>query len=264
MIKIEQVNVTIHNANLMPNRLLTDLNLTIDNGEFITVVGSTSAGKSALLNVIAGDILPNNGYILFDARDVTHLPSWRRAKWVARLFQNPMLNTCPNLTLEENLALAARRGLKQGFHSAVPFSQIALFRNKLSNLNLNLQNHLTTVISELTPVQHRAVSLLMATLQPAQVLLLDEPTASLDANTAAIILQLINATVKNNKWTTIMVTDSLQQAIDYGTRILVIHQGRILLDIDSKTKQKLTVPKLLNKFSRALDKPLAYDHLLLD
>lgn len=264
MIKIEQVNVTAHSGRSVANQVLIDLNLTINSGDFITVVGSASTNKKTLLRLIAGDIFPDSGYILFNEIDVTRLASWQRAKWVARVCQKPELNTCPDLTVEENLALAARRGMKQGFRSALPVTQFAIFRNKLSNLNLNLENRLQTPVSQLTKEQQQAISLLMATLQPAQILLLDEPAASLDASIGNTILQLINAMVKNTKQTTLMVTDSLQQAIDYGTRVLIIHQGRILLDIANKSKQKLTVPKLLKKFNQALDEPISYDHLLLD
>lgn len=264
MIKIEQVNLTFNRDTPIENPVLRDINLQIEEGEFVTVIGTNGAGKSSLLNLIAGDLFPDIGYILINDRDVTRLPTWRRADMVARVFQDPMQGTCTNLTIEENLALAARRGLKRSFYSAlIPALQNQL-ADKLGSLNLNLENQSMILMGQLSGGQRQAISLLMATLQPSKILLLDEPTAALDPNTTELILSLIKHIVKANKQTTLMVTHSLKHALAYGTRTLMMHQGRIILDISGSKRAKLTVPQLLKLFEKTQGEPLSNDNLLLD
>ncbi|MDF7666917.1 ABC transporter ATP-binding protein [Orbaceae bacterium ESL0727] len=264
MIKVEDVELTFNQGTPIENHVLRGLNLNIEDGEFVTIIGSNGAGKSSLLNVISGDLIADSGYILINDRDVTHFPAWKRAGMVARVFQDPMVGTCENLTIEENLALAYNRGKSFNFRAALNRKRRLLFKDKLTMLNLGLENRLSDMMGLLSGGQRQAVSLLMSTLQPSKILLLDEHTAALDPKTAQFVLELTNKIVSKNQLTTMMVTHSMKQALDYGTRTVMLHQGKVVFDVSGEERKKLTVTDLLNQFEKVRKEPITDDVLLLD
>ncbi|VXD24114.1 ABC-type uncharacterized transport system, ATPase component [Planktothrix serta PCC 8927] len=263
MIKTEFVNVTFNLGTALEKIALREINLTIPEGQFVTVIGSNGAGKSTLLNVLTGDIIPNSGKVWINYQEVTTWSSSKRAKFVARVFQNPLAGSCANLTVEENLALAYRRGSLRGFHSALNHRLRDQFRSQLARLNLGLENRLSDRMGLLSGGQRQAVSLLMSTLAPHQVLLLDEHTAALDPKTANYILQLTREIVNENRLTTLMVTHSMRQALDLGDRTLMLHEGKIIFDISGSQRQGLTVTDLLQLFEQQQQEALTDDALLL-
>lgn len=263
MIKVEELQLTFNANTPIENHVLRGLNLNIKEGEFVTVIGSNGAGKSTLLNVISGDLIADSGYVIINEKDVSHLPAWRRAGLVARVFQDPMVGTCGNLTIQENLALAYNRGKKGCLIPALNHKMTDIFREKLRVLDLGLENRLSDMMGLLSGGQRQAVSLLMSTLQPSKLLLLDEHTAALDPKTAQFVLELTNQIVKENKLTTMMVTHSMKQALHYGTRTVMLHQGRVVLDVSGEERQKLTVADLLTKFEKTRGEEVTDDTLLL-
>lgn len=263
MIKVEELQLTFNANTPIENHVLRGLNLNIKEGEFVTVIGSNGAGKSTLLNVISGDLIADSGYVIINEKDVSHLPAWRRAGLVARVFQDPMVGTCGNLTIQENLALAYNRGKKSRLIPALNHKMTDIFREKLRVLDLGLENRLSDMMGLLSGGQRQAVSLLMSTLQQSKLLLLDEHTAALDPKTAQFVLELTNQIVKENKLTTMMVTHSMKQALHYGTRTVMLHQGRVVLDVSGEERQKLTVADLLTKFEKTRGEEVTDDTLLL-
>lgn len=263
MIAAEQVAVTFNRGTPMETPALRGLDLQIPAGEFVTVIGSNGAGKSTLLNVLTGDAMVEAGRVLIDGQDVTGWSPPRRAALVARVFQDPLAGSCADLSIEENLALAAARGSRRGLGLAVEKTRRAAFRDQLRRLGLGLENRLGDRMGLLSGGQRQAVSLLMATLQPMKILLLDEHTAALDPKTAEFVLDLTRRIVEDQKLTTLMVTHSMRQALDYGTRTLMLHEGRIVFDVAGETRQGLDVPDLLALFARQRGQTLADDSLLL-
>ncbi|MBD2485470.1 ABC transporter ATP-binding protein [Planktothrix sp. FACHB-1365] len=263
MIKTHSIHVTFNQKTALEKQALRDINLTIPEGQFITVIGSNGAGKSTLLNVLTGDILPNAGKVWINDQEVTTWSTSKRAKFVARVFQNPLAGSCANLTVEENLALAYRRGCFRGFRSALNHRLREEFRCRLARLNLGLENRLGDRMGLLSGGQRQAVSLLMSTLASHQVLLLDEHTAALDPKTANYILQLTREIVAENRLTTLMVTHSMRQALDLGDRTLMLHEGQIIFDISGSERQGLTVTDLLHLFEEQQQESLTDDALLL-
>lgn len=263
MIKVEELQLTFNAHTPIENHVLRGLNLNIKEGEFVTVIGSNGAGKSSLLNVISGDLIADSGYVIINNKDVSHLPAWRRAGLVARVFQDPMVGTCGNLTIQENMALAYNRGKKNRLIPALKQNMNGVFKEKLKILDLGLENRLTDMMGLLSGGQRQAVSLLMSTLQPSKILLLDEHTAALDPKTAQFVLELTNQIVKENKLTTLMVTHSMKQALQYGTRTVMLHQGRVVLDVAGEERQKLTVNDLLMMFAKNRGEDVTDDALLL-
>ncbi|XKM12823.1 ABC transporter ATP-binding protein [Orbaceae bacterium ac157xtp] len=263
MIKVEQIQLTFNPGTPIENHVLRGLNLNIAEGEFVTVIGSNGAGKSSLLNIISGDIISDSGYVIINDRDVTHLPVWQRAGMVARVFQDPMVGTCENLTIEENLALAYNRGSKQTLKPALNANLREIFKRKLATLDLGLEHRLSDLMGLLSGGQRQAISLLMSTLQPSKVLLLDEHTAALDPKTAQFVLDLTNQIVQQNKLTTVMVTHSMKQALAYGTRTVMLHRGQVVLDVSGEKRAKMDVPDLLVMFEKTRNEIIADDALLL-
>lgn len=249
MISIENIYKTFHPGTPLENPVLRGLSLAVESGEFVTVIGSNGAGKSTLLNALAGEILVDAGRILIDDQEVTHLPTAKRSQTVARVFQNPVAGTCSELTIEENLALAMKRGQRRGLASAIRPVHKKRFRDALAALNLGLENRLGDHMGLLSGGQRQAVSLLMASLQPSSVLLLDEHTAALDPKTAAFVLSLTQQVVENNQLTTIMVTHSMNQALEVGTRTVMLHRGKVVFDISGEERQSFSVPELLKLFA---------------
>ena len=244
-------------------RALRGLTLEIPTGQFVTVIGSNGAGKSTFLNAVSGDLSVDSGNIVIDEQDVTRQPVWERARQVARVFQDPMAGTCEDLTIEENLALAYSRGERRGLGKAVRRNMRDEFKSRLSVLGLGLENRLTDRIGLLSGGQRQAVSLLMATLQPSRILVLDEHTAALDPRTAQFVLELTARIVSESKLTTMMVTHSMRQALDVGDRTVMLHQGNVVLDVSGPERKGLDVPDLLQMFERVRGEALADDGLLL-
>ena len=263
MLSAQNLKITFNPGTPIETRALRGMSLDIPTGQFVTVIGSNGAGKSTFLNAVSGDLSVDSGKILIDGDDVTRLPVWSRADRVARVFQDPMAGTCEDLTIEENLALAQQRGGKRGLRKAVQREMRDGFREQLATLGLGLENRLTDRIGLLSGGQRQAVSLLMAALQPSRILLLDEHTAALDPRTADFVLQLTARIVEEKKLTTMMVTHSMRQALDVGDRTVMLHQGKVVLDVAGDERKGLDVPDLLHMFEKVRGEKLADDALLL-
>ncbi|QEN89182.1 ABC transporter ATP-binding protein [Labrys sp. KNU-23] len=263
MIEIKDIHVTFGRGTPLENRALRGLSLTIPTGQFLTVIGSNGAGKSTLLNVLSGDAPAERGRIVIEGVDVLRWPTPRRAKLIARVFQDPMAGTCERLSIEENMALAFARGRSRGLGTSLNGSRRALFRDKLSILGLGLENRLGDSMGLLSGGQRQAVSLLMATLTGMKILLLDEHTAALDPRTADFVLELTRKIVEEQQLTALMVTHSMRHALDYGTRTVMLHEGQVAFDLDAEHRKGLDVPDLLKLFSKVRGEQLDDDSLLL-
>ncbi|MDO4643227.1 MAG: ATP-binding cassette domain-containing protein, partial [Cardiobacteriaceae bacterium] len=231
MIVLRDVHKTFNFGTPLSNPVLRGLSLSLKAGEFVTVIGSNGAGKSTLLNAIAGEVAIERGQILIDGNDVTHLPAHRRTALIARVFQDPLAGTCANLTIAENLALAMKRGISRGLSTAVKNRYLPHFRDSLAEIHLGLENRLNDRMGLLSGGQRQAVSLIMSCLQPSKIILLDEHTAALDPKTAAFILQLTQNVIQRNQLTALMVTHSMKQALEAGSRTIMLHQGKVVFDI---------------------------------
>ena len=264
MIELDNIHKTFNPHTVLENYVLRGLSLKLAAGEFVTVIGSNGAGKSTLLNTIAGEIFPDRGRVIIDHRDVSQLPPHRRAALVARVFQNPLAGTCANLSIAENLALALKRGQRRSLGLAVRGDYLKRFRDVLAHLDLQLEDRLDDRIGLLSGGQRQAVSLLMAILTPSAVLLLDEHTAALDPKTAAFVMELTEQIVADNKLTAMMVTHSMRQALDHGSRTVMLHQGRVVLDVGGEKRAGMDVPDLLDLFERTRGEQISDDSLLLD
>lgn len=251
MIDLENIHMIFNAGTNVENYSLKGVSCRIPRGEFVTVIGSNGAGKSTLLNVIAGEYKPTAGTVLIDGVDVTNQPSYLRAARVARVFQDPLAGTCESLTVEENLAFASKRGMRRGLKSATSVASKKVFRELLAQLELGLEDRLQDKIGLLSGGQRQAVSLLMATLCDVSVLLLDEHTAALDPKTADYVLRITENVVQKTRPAVVMITHSMKQALEHGQRMLMLHNGQIVLDIDEARKSRLTAPELLSMFSQA-------------
>jgi putative ABC transport system ATP-binding protein len=229
---------------------LDDISLKVADGDFITIIGSNGAGKSTLLSVVAGVYRPEKGSVLFDGADVTRQSEFARSRRLARVFQDPMVGTAPDLSVEENLAVAYRRGKSRGLGLGIPRSTRASFREELSVLGLGLENRLTTKVGYLSGGQRQALSLVMATFSNPSVLLLDEHTAALDPARAELIVRLTQHAVTERHLTTLMVTHNMSQAIRMGNRLIMMHEGKIVLDLRDEQKSNSTVEWLMGEFTR--------------
>ena len=263
MMRAKGLFKTFNPGTPIENPALRGASLEIPQGQFVTVIGSNGAGKSTFLNAISGDLIVDQGSIEIAGRDVTRLNAWQRAGLVARVFQDPMAGTCEALSIEENLALAWQRGERRGLKGALNTRLRAEFRERLATLKLGLENRLSDRMGLLSGGQRQAVSLLMASLKPSQILLLDEHTAALDPKTAAFVLELTDKIVRDSGLTAMMVTHSMRQALDHGDRTVMLHQGRVILDVAGDERRRLDVPDLLAMFERSRGEKLADDALLL-
>lgn len=263
MIAAHNLKLTFGRGTPLENAVLRDLSLSIEAGEFVTVIGSNGAGKSTVLNALSGEVLVDEGRIVIDGEDVTRLPTHKRAGMVARVFQDPLAGTCEGLTIEENMALAFRRGQRRGLKSAIKRPYRQRFREQLAHLGLGLEDRLGDKMGLLSGGQRQAISLLMASLNPSRILLLDEHTAALDPRTASFVLRLTEKIIKEQKLTALMVTHSMKQALEVGTRTLMLHRGRVVFDIAGTERDGLEVKDLLELFERQRGEALDDDSLLL-
>lgn len=263
MLSAQDLHMTFNAGTPIETRALRGMSLDIPTGQFVTVIGSNGAGKSTFLNAVSGEMGVDRGRIEIDGVEVTRAPVWERARHVARVFQDPMAGTCEDLTIEENMALAAQRGERRGFGRAVKPALREEFRAHLATLGLGLENRLGDRIGLLSGGQRQAVSLLMAALKPSRLLLLDEHTAALDPRTADFVLQLTVRIVAEHKLTTMMVTHSMRQALDVGERTVMLHQGRVVLDVSGEERKGLDVQHLLAMFERVRGEQIDDDALLL-
>ena len=244
-------------------KALCGLNLHLDPGDFVTVIGGNGAGKSTMLNATAGTFFVDSGKVIIDGSDVTNLPEHKRAAFIGRVFQDPMMGTAPSMWIEENLALAARRGQRRGLSWGVTKEEKEQYRELLGGLGLGLESRLTTKVSTLSGGQRQALTLLMATLKRPKLLLLDEHTAALDPKTAAKVMELTDRIVREGQLTTLMITHNMRDAIQYGNRLIMLHDGHVILDIAGEEKKKLTVPDLLEQFTKASGDEFANDRAIL-
>lgn len=262
---LELINVckTFNPGTVNAKTALNDLNLTLNDGDFVTVIGGNGAGKSTMLNAIAGSFQIDSGKIVIDGTDVTGLPEHKRAAFLGRVFQDPMMGTAPTMGIEENLALAARRGKRRTLRWGIKKVEREDYRELLRSLDLGLENRLTAKAGLLSGGQRQALTLLMAALVQPKLLLLDEHTAALDPKTAAKVLELSEQIVSENHLTTLMVTHNMRDAINLGNRLIMMSEGRIVLDISGEEKKRLTVEQLISRFSAASGREFSNDRVLL-
>ena len=251
MLQIKRVSKTFNPGTITEKKALTDINLTLEDGDFVTVIGGNGAGKSTLLNLIAGVHSCDTGSIVLDGVDITQKPEYQRAKYLGRVFQDPMLGTAANMEIEENLAMALRRGKKRTLAWGIKNKERELYHEKLALLDLGLEERMKSKVGLLSGGQRQALTLLMATLQKPELLLLDEHTAALDPKTAARVLELTEQFVAKDKLTTFMVTHNMRHAIQYGNRLIMMMKGKIIYDVRGDEKKNLKVEDLLAKFGAA-------------
>ncbi len=263
MLEIRNVYKTFHPGTINEKRALNGVNLVLEDGDFVTVIGGNGAGKSTLLNMIAGVFTADAGQILVDGIDVTNLPEHKRAKYLGRVFQDPMMGTAADMWIEENLALAARRGQPRTLRWAITKKEREEFREMLKPLGLGLENRLSTKVGLLSGGQRQALTLLMAAMKKPKLLLLDEHTAALDPKTAATVLALSDKFVEEGQLTAMMVTHNMKDAIAHGNRLIMMHEGQVILDIRGEEKKRLTVEELLEEFTKASGSEFANDRALL-
>ena len=263
MLKLHNIHKTFNLGTINEKIALCGVNLTLNEGDFVTVIGGNGAGKSTMLNAIAGVWPIDEGSILIDGVDVTGLPEYKRAKYLGRVFQDPMTGTTATMQIEENLALASRRGKKRGLSWGISAEEKKQYKEMLKMLDLGLEDRMTSKVGLLSGGQRQALTLLMATLQKPKLLLLDEHTAALDPKTAAKVLELTDKIVAENNLTTIMITHNMRDAIAHGNRLIMMNEGNIVLDIGPEEKKKLTVEDLLQKFEDVSGQEFASDKALL-
>ena len=261
MLELKELYKTFNPGTINAKTALSGLSVTLHDGDFVTVIGGNGAGKSTMLNATAGTFFVDSGKVIIDVSDVTNLPEHKRAAFIGRVFQDPMMGTAPSMQIEENLALAARRGQRRGLAWGVTKEEKEQYRELL--LGLGLESRLTTKVATLSGGQRQALTLLMATLKRPKLLLLDEHTAALDPKTAAKVMELTDRIVREGQLTTLMITHNMRDAIQYGNRLIMLHEGRIILDIAGEEKKKLTVPDLLEQFTKASGDEFANDRAIL-
>ncbi len=263
MLELIDVRKTFNPGTVNEKIALSGLNLHLKRGEFVTVIGGNGAGKSTLMNSVAGVYGIDSGRIMIDGQDVTHLPEYKRAKFIGRVFQDPMMGTAATMQIEENMALAARRGMPRTLLPGITAQERETYREKLKILGLGLEDRMTAKVGLLSGGQRQALTLLMAALQKPKLLLLDEHTAALDPKTAAKVLDVTTQIIEKDNLTTLMITHNMRDAIAYGDRLIMMYDGRIVVDIAGEDKKKLTVEQLLDLFTQASGSNEADDKLIL-
>ncbi|MDO5154078.1 MAG: ABC transporter ATP-binding protein [Eubacteriales bacterium] len=263
MLKLENVWKTFNRGTVNEKVALQCLSLEMKEGDFVTVIGGNGAGKSTMLNAIAGVFGVDSGSICIDGVDVTNLPEYKRAQYIGRVFQDPMMGTAATMQIEENLALAARRGKTRTLRAGITKADRELYREQLKILDLGLENRMTAKVGLLSGGQRQALTLLMATLQRPKLLLLDEHTAALDPKTAAKVLDATQRIVEKDNLTTLMITHNMRDAIAYGNRLVMMYEGHVVVDVAGEEKKNLTVEHLLNLFSQASGSDEVSDKMVL-
>lgn len=260
MLELKNISKTFNPGTEDEKKALDNITTTIKDGDFISIIGANGAGKSTLFNAICGSFLTDSGSIILNGRDITMLPEYKRARSIGRLFQDPMKGSAPNMSIEENLALAAGKG---GWLSSVSKADKDTFREKLSLLGMGLENRMKQQVGLLSGGQRQALTLLMATVNAPELLLLDEHTAALDPATAEKVLEITKNTVAEKHLTCLMITHNMQSALDLGNRTIMMNHGRIIFDTEGAERKKLTVQDLLMQFKKAAGEELDNDRMLL-
>ena len=263
MLELKNITKIFNGGTVNEKVALDDVSLTLEDGDFVTVIGGNGAGKSTMLNAIAGTFPVDEGQIVIDGVDITHQPEHKRAKFIGRVFQDPMTGTAADMWIEENMSLATTRGKRRGLTWAIFDRDRVQYREMLKRLDLGLEDRLSTKVGLLSGGQRQAITLLMASMNNPKLLLLDEHTAALDPKTAAKVLSITREIVESEKLTTLMITHNMQDAIDHGNRLIMMNAGKIILDIRGEEKQKLTVEKLLDAFQKTSGSAFASDRALL-
>ncbi|MDM8200854.1 MULTISPECIES: ABC transporter ATP-binding protein [Allofournierella] len=263
MLELKNIYKTFNPGTVNEKRALQGLSLSLADGDFVTVIGGNGAGKSTMLNIISGAYSVDEGSISIGGVDVTRLPEYKRAPYIGRVFQDPMMGTAATMQIEENLALAARRGQRRGLRTGISRAEREQYRELLKILDLGLEDRLTSKVGLLSGGQRQALTLLMATLKKPQLLLLDEHTAALDPKTAAKVLSATEQIVRRDNLTTLMITHNMRDAIAHGNRLVMLYDGRVVVDVRGEEKRRLTVEDLLEKFNQASGSTEADDKLLL-
>jgi putative ABC transport system ATP-binding protein len=262
MIAVKDLSVCFNRGTPLERRALKNVSLEVADKEFCSIIGSNGAGKTTLLSAIAGDILPESGRIVLSGHDVTRLPAERRAALVARVFQDPLAGSCSELTIAENLAIAARRGKWRGLGDALARHKTRIIFERVAELSIGLEQRLGQPMGSLSGGQRQALALVMATLAPSSVVLLDEHTAALDPANAEFVLDLTATLAGRFGLTVLMVTHSMRQALDFGTRTIMLHEGEIVLDVRDPERRNLTIEDLIARFRRARGQELTEDRML--
>ncbi|MGN0161773.1 MAG: ABC transporter ATP-binding protein [Lachnospiraceae bacterium] len=263
MLEIKDIYKTFNVGTQNEKRALNGVSLTLNDGDFVTVIGGNGAGKSTTLNAVAGVWPVDSGSIVIDGVDVTRLSEYKRAKYLGRVFQDPMTGTAATMSILENMAIAARRGQKRGLAWGVTREEKEQYREMLKKIDLGLEDRLTSKVGLLSGGQRQALTLLMATIQKPKLLLLDEHTAALDPKTAKKVLTLTDEVIKENHLTAIMITHNMKHAINYGNRLIMMHEGKIIYDVSGEEKKNLQVSDLLAKFGQASGGEFANDRMIL-
>ncbi len=263
MLELKNIYKAFNAGTVNEKVALNGLSLTLNEGDFVTVIGGNGAGKSTMLNAIAGAWKIDEGSIVIDGVDITHMPEHKRAKYLGRVFQDPMFGTAPDMEIQENMALAYRRGKKRGLSWGITKKEKEFFKQELKKLELGLEDRMSSKVGLLSGGQRQALTLLMSSMQKPKLLLLDEHTAALDPKTAAKVLELSDKIVSENKLTAMMVTHNMNDAIKHGNRLIMMHNGRVIYDVSGEEKQKLTIDELVQKFSQSSGTEFANDRALL-
>lgn len=263
MLELRTIHKTFHPGTINEKHALNGVSLTLQDGDFVTVIGGNGAGKSTLLNAVAGVWAVDEGSILIGGEDVTHLPEHKRARYIGRVFQDPMLGTAATMQIEENLALAARRGQRRTLRPGITRGERAQYQELLKLLDLGLEDRMTSKVGLLSGGQRQALTLLMATLRRPKLLLLDEHTAALDPKTAQKVLDATERIVQQDHLTTLMITHNMRDAIAHGNRLIMMYNGAVAVDVSGEEKKHLTVEQLLALFNKASGSDEADDKLLL-
>lgn len=263
MLMLDQLYKTFNPYTVNEKRVINGLSLHLEEGDFVTVIGGNGAGKSTILNLIAGVFQPDLGRIILDGKDITNIPEYKRAKYLGRVFQDPMMGTAANMEIQENLALAFRRGKRRGLRWGITNKEKELYMEKLKSLDLGLEERISSKVGLLSGGQRQALTLLMVTLQQPKLLLLDEHTAALDPKTAEKVLDLTQEIVSTNGLTTLMITHNMKHAIQYGNRLIMMYEGNIIFDIKGEEKSRLKVADLLQRFESLSKESFVNDRMLL-
>ncbi len=263
MLEIKNIHKTFNEGTINEKKVFEGLSLTLEDGDFVTVIGGNGAGKSTMLNIVAGAYPVDEGQIIIDGADVTKLPEYKRAQYIGRVFQDPRMGTASDMWVEENMSVADSRGHRRGVRWAIRGKDREKYREQLKLLDLGLEDRLTTKMGLLSGGQRQAVTLLMAAMKKPKILLLDEHTAALDPKTAAKVLEITDKLIKDNGLTALMVTHNMRDAIAHGNRIIMMNAGKIVLDIKGEDKKKLTVEALLAEFTKASGAEFSNDRALL-